>query len=178
MVHRVNEAIAAKTAAYPCLSGMRFSGLAEPVLRRESGEEVFPVLVGVDGEDAHLFVDDDFPAGIYHRLLSGTYGVLPLKQRYGDEKIQAAEAEVLLVCWAFRQSVHTAADVLEGLIYAAFGEEIKAVQSNFDRRAVFNGEFAGISFFLPEDVMLFSMKYRFRYPSMSKGCLNIENFCK
>jgi hypothetical protein len=177
IINKINEDIAAKTAAYTCLSGMRLLGLAEPVLRVASEEEVFPVIVDNSGEDTALFVDDDFPAGIYHRLLSKTYSVLPRKQQYGDQNIQMAEAELLLICWAFRQSVHTTADVLESLIYSSFDESIKAVQSNFDRHAVFNGEFSGVSFFLPEDVMLFSMKYRFRFPLQAKECLTIENFC-
>jgi hypothetical protein len=177
IIHKINEAIATKTAAYSCLSGMRLFGLAEPILRSASEEEVFPVIVSNEGEDTALFVDDDFPAGIYHRLLSKTYTALPLKQQVGDQNMQLAEAELLLICWAFRQSVHTTADVLESLIYSSFDESIKAVQSNFDRRAVFSGEFSGVSFFLPEDVMLFSMKYRFRYPSRAKECLTIENFC-
>jgi hypothetical protein len=177
IIHNINEAIAAKTAAYPCLSNMRFFGLAEPVLRRESEEEVFPVIVGADGEGAHIFVDDDFPAGIYHRLLSKTYSTLRVKDQFGDQNIQEAESEILLVCWAFRQAVHTTSDVLESLIYSSFGNDIKAVQSNFDRRAVFSGEFLGVSFFLPEDVMLFSMKYRFKHQAQAKECLNIENFC-
>jgi hypothetical protein len=176
-VHKINEGIAVKTADYPCLGGMRFFGLAEPILRSASEEEVFPVIVDKDGEDTTLFVDDDFPAGIYHRLLSKTYSMAPMKQQTGDQNMQLAEAELLLICWAFRKVVHTTADVLESLIYASFDDTIKAVQSSFDRRAVFGGEFSGIPFFLPEDVMLFSMKYRFKYPAQAKECLNIENFC-
>jgi hypothetical protein len=177
IIHTINERIAEKIAAYPCLDGMRFFELAEPVLRSESEEEVFPVIVNEDGEDTTLFVDDDFPAGVYHRLLSKTYSMAPVKQQVGDQNIQLVEAELLLICWAFRKSVHTTADVLESLIYASFDDSIKMVQSSFDRRAVFGGEFSGISFFLPEDVMLFSMKYRFKYPARAKECLNIENFC-
>jgi hypothetical protein len=161
IVHKINEGLAAKTAAYPCLSGMLFFGLAEPVLRTESEEEVFPVIIGSGGEDVALFVDDDYPAGLYHRLLSKTYGLAPAKQQYGDRQVRVAEAELLLVCWAFRNKVNTTADVLESIIYASFDDTIKAVQSNFDRRSVFNGEFSGVPFFLPEEVMLFSMKYRF-----------------
>jgi hypothetical protein len=176
-VYTINEALAAKTSAYPCLSGMLFFGLAEPVLRTEEEDVFFPAVVDAKGEDTFLFTDDDFPAGLYHRLLSKTYLLLPSKQQYGDEQIQVAEAELLLVCWAFRHRVNTTADVLESMIYASFNESIKAVLSNFDRRSVFNGEFSGIPFFLPETVMLFSMKYRFRYSARARECLTIENFC-
>ena len=177
IAHKINERIAAKTAAYPCLSGMRFFGLAEPVLRSESEEEVFPVIVDDKGECTAIAADDDFPAGIYHRLLSKTYSFAPMKSQFGNEKVQQAEAELLLICWAFREATGTTADIIESLIYASFDTTINAIQSNFDRRAVFGGEFSGIPFFLPEEVMLFSMKYRFKYPAQAKECLNIENFC-
>jgi len=177
IVHKINEEIAAKIADYPCLLGMQFFGLAEPVVRSSEDEQLFPVIVDFTGEDTAIVVDDDYPAGLYHRLLSKSYSAAPTKQQYGNQNVRIAEADMLLVCWAFRNKIKTTADVLEGLLYSVFDDDIRAVQSSFDRRAVFAGEFSGFPFFLPEDVMLFGMKYRFKYPAKSRECLEIPNFC-
>jgi hypothetical protein len=177
-VHTINERIAAKAAGFPCLDGMQLFGLAEPVLRiREDGEEAFPAIINYNGEDTMLFTDDDYPAGLYHRLLSKTYSMAPTKQQYGDGNIQFAVADVILICWSFRNAIRTAPDVLESIIYSSFNEDVLVNQSNFDRLAVFNGEFSGVPFFLPETVMLFSMKYRIKQHAILRDCLNIGDIC-
>jgi hypothetical protein len=177
IVKTIDGAIAGRFANYPCLDAAKFFGLAEPVIRRVSGDEVFPVVVDFDGEDTEVFADDDFPVGIYHRLISKTYSEPKIKHQYGEQAVQQAVADMILICWVFRNRVRATADVIESLIYSSFQKEIKAGTSSFDRRAVFAGEFSGLPFFLPEDVMLFSMKYRFMYPITDRDCMDIPNFC-
>jgi hypothetical protein len=177
IVNSIDTAIAKKFSDCPLLAASRFFGLAEPVVRRVSDDEVFPVVVDFDGEDTEVFADDDFPLGIYHRLISKTYTEARVKQQYGNQDAQPVAADMTLVCWAFRSRVLTAADVIESVIYSSFQNGIKAGISTFDRRTVFAGEFSGLPFFLPEDVMLFSMKYKFMYPLTSRECMDIRNFC-
>ncbi len=179
VIAKINEAITAKIADYPCLNGSILHGIAEPILRHDEGsEEYFPVIVDATGEDTLVFADDDYPMGIYHRLLSKSYSMPPVRKQYGDQTTDVAEVEMMLICWAIRNKVSASVDVLERLIYSAFKSEIKAVSSNFKRTEVFNGEFTGIPFFLPENVMLFSMKYSFKYPAQQRECIEILNFYK
>ena len=177
-INQIDERIAKQTIKYPCLMGAHFFGLAEPVVRRTNDDAIFPVIIGADCECTDVFVDDDFPIGIYHRLLSKQYSPTDKKMQYGDDYIQIAIVEMILICWALRDKINASADNLERLIYSCFPNDAKAVSSNFDRRNVFAGEFSGIPFNLPEDVMLFSMKYKFAYPATTRECIEIENFCK
>jgi DNA-binding transcriptional regulator YdaS (Cro superfamily) len=177
IVKTIDGSIIGRLSGYPCLDAAKLFGLAEPVIRRVSSDEVFPVVVDFNGEDTEVFADDDFPLGIYHRLISKTYSEPKVNQQYGEQVTQVAAADMVLICWAFRGKVQTNADVLESLIYSSFQKEIKAGMSSFDRRAVFAGEFSGLPFFLPEDVMLFSMKYKFMYPITDRDCMDIPNFC-
>jgi len=178
-INEIDELIAKKMEDFPCLLGARFFGLAEPVVRRTNNDTFFPVVVSADGECADVFVDDDFPVGIYHRLLSKQYSPAPKKEQYGDGNIQISVVDIILICWALRDRLNNApADALERLIYSCFPNGVKAASSNFDRRNVFAGEFSGVPFNIPEDVVLFSMKYKFAYPATTRDCIEIENFCK
>lgn len=177
IVNGIDDCIKKKFDTYPCLCVSRFYGLAEPVVRRMSSDEAFPAIVDFDGEDTEVFADDDFPVGIYHRLLTKQYLTPIVKKQYGDQITQDVEGNMILVCWAFRNQVAATADILESIIYSCFTREVLAGVSNFDRRSVFSSEFSGVPFFLPEDVMLFSMKYKFKYPATARECLDIPNFC-
>jgi hypothetical protein len=162
-------------AAIPCLEGAQLFGLAEPILRTDSEEQKFPALVDDSGECQEVFVDDDGPVGIYHRLLSKTY--TPSRKQLGDGGDVDVVADLLLVCWAFRNKIHANADKLESLIYAALPKNTTPIQTSFDRFSVFAGEFSGVPFFLTEKVMLFSMKYRVVIAQSRRECLNTEDFC-
>ena len=176
-ITKIDLLIAGKMEKHPCLSGFLFFGLSEAITRRMNDETVFPVVVSADCESNDVFVDDDFPGGIYHRLLSKQYLPAPKNAQYGDDKCQLPVADMILVCWAFRDKINAAADILEMIVYSGFPNHVTAISSNFDRRSVFSGEFSGIPFNLPEDVMLFSMKYRIAFPATDRNCINIDNFC-
>ena len=172
-IKQIDGLVSERMAKGLSCGGLRFFGLAEPVVRRMNDDVVFPAVVGLDGEGEDVWLDDDYSVGIYHRLLSKQY--LPAKkEQYGDDTVQRSVAEMQLVCWAFRSAVKVSADVLERIVYSGFPSGVSAVSSNFDRRSVFSGEFSGIEFNVPNSVMLFSMKYKFAYPAMSRNCILSE----
>jgi len=177
IVTKINQLIAEKMEKHPCLSGFCTFGLSETITRRYSEDEIFPAVVNTDGESMDVFADDDFPLGIYHRLLSKQYAQTNKKERFGDDYVQLIIADLILVCWAFREKTGATADELETLIYSSMPEHVSMTSSNFDRRSVFSGEFSGIPFNVPEDVMLFSMKYKYVYPVSSRDCTEIHNLC-
>ena len=179
-VNTINKAIAVNMDKFPCMIGYKLLGIAEPVVRRNyDGDEWFPVIVDEYSGDHTVFVDDDYPLGIYHRLLGKTYST-PKDMQFGDEKYQLVTTDMILVCWAFRKYLGSegAVDTLERIIYSSMDNDITLVSSDFDRLRVFQNEFRNVQFFLPEDVLLFSMRYRFNYPIMSRECVDVENICK
>ena len=178
-IDSINEEIAFKMVKYPCLSGFKTYGLAEQIVRRYNDDAWIPVIVDSFSEDHEIFVDDDYPLGLYHRLLSKTYSEPQRKNQYGDDIVQDVTVDMILVCWAFRKYLGTIGivETLERIVYSSLHGNTLALQSNFDRRAVFSGEFSGVPFNLPEDVLLFSMRYRFKYQATSRECIEIENFC-
>ena len=182
LINKVNEKLKSNLDLFPCLQCYKLYGLAEQVVLRDSDSERWmPYVIDRNGEDTDVWVDDDISIGIYHRLISKSYSKADLQ--IGREILQEATAEMLLVCWAFRKYLNSKSTVetLERLIYSSLyannGNTI-AVNSNFDRKSVFNAEFSGVPFNLPEDVLLFSMRYRFYYPINKKDCEMIPNICK
>ena len=172
-VGAINSRMEQSLNSSPCLEGAQLFGLAEPILRRnEEGEEVFPAIIHPNGEDTYIQLDDDYPIGLYHRLISRTY---QSKKGYGDALSYYAVDEILAICWGFRKYVDPYK--LEHLLFSALPDEAKRVVSNFDRFSVFNGEFSGVPFFFPESCFLFSHRYRIQY-EVSAGCINTEeNIC-
>jgi hypothetical protein len=137
---------------------MRLFGLAEPIVRRSGNEdEVFPAIVLADGECSEVFVDDDYGAGAYHRLLGKSYQTL--RMGFGDGSIEQITADMALICWGMRK-ITGSAQTMEDMLYAALPQGVSPMQTIFNRREVFASEFAGIPFFLNEDVILLCMKYR------------------
>ena len=177
-VNTINSNIAKYMDAYPCMAGYKLYGIAEQVIRRYNADEWEPLIVDSDCEDHTVFVDDDYPLGIYHRLLAKTYSTPERKNQFGDDVVQNVTAEMILVCWAFRKYLNVTAETIERIIYASLPDKTLALQSTFDRKAVFSGEFSGIPFNIPEDVLLFSMRYRYSYPVSSRECIEVENICK
>jgi len=177
-VDKINESIIKRLSDFDCLANSQVYGVAEPIIRSdEDSEEWIPVLVDNDGEDHYIFVvDDDYPMVLYHRLLSKSY-VVDRKSKYGDDIGLSIQADMRLVCWGFRNMVKTTAEQIESFIFASLPSNVNPVKSNFDRLAVFNNEFKGIKFFLPEEVFLFSMDYNFKYTPNKRECVDLSNIC-
>jgi hypothetical protein len=177
-IRKINASISAKIAenGLLCLENIRLMELAEPVVRNEDAEEWIPAVVENSGEDTTVFADDEYPLGVYHRLLSKAYATVPNKG-YGDSVRIMTIADMKLVCWGFRNTLNTTADRIESFIYATLPADVLPVRSIFDRAAVFGAEFKGIEFFLPEEVFLFSMDYKLQYPVNKRDCIDLRNIC-
>lgn len=171
-IQETNERLRKNLEASPCLASAQLFGLAEPILRKDRNDEVIPAIISPKGEDTYIQLDDEYPFGLYHRLLSRTY---QSARGYGDDQRYTCIDEVLTVCWGFREKVNPLA--LESYLFASLPPEARVMQSSFDRFSVFSGEFSGVPFFFPEDAFLFSLKYRVQY-SLTAGCTNTkETIC-
>ena len=185
LINKINDKLSKNMEFFPCLDGYKLYGLAEHVLLRDTDSDRWiPYVIDRNSEDSDVFVDDDIPFGMYHRLLSKNYAFPDRKSGFGDDTLQIVTADMILVCWAFRKYMHeeSTAESLERIIFTSLytnsDHQIFATNSNFDRKSVFNGEFSGVPFNLPEDVLLFSMRYKIIYPLTTQECTLIENICK
>jgi hypothetical protein len=175
---RIDDAIKGKMQSFDCFANAKFFGIAEPVVRfAGESEEWFPAVIDSEGEDKYVFVDDDYPLGIYHRIIGKTY-VPSQKSQYGDCQSLAIQADMKLVCWGLRNRVRATADRIESFIYAAMPEEATPVRSLFDRSLVFGNEFRGVQFFLSELAFLFSIDYNLKYSPRKKDCIDLSDLCK
>jgi hypothetical protein len=177
IVNKIDEAIKSKMQTFDCLADSRFFGVAEPVIRLvDEGEEWFPAVIDNEGEDRYVFVDDDYPLGIYHRIAGKAY-IPASKSTYGDTQALTVQANMKLVCWGLRNRVRTTADRIESFIYASLPAIATPVSSSFDRSLVFGNEFRGVQFFLPEVAFLFSIDYYLRYTPARRECIDLSDLC-
>ncbi|MDR1595286.1 MAG: hypothetical protein LBS43_12520 [Prevotellaceae bacterium] len=177
IVHKIDEAIKNRMLTFSCLAGAKFFGVAEPIVRLvDEGEEWFPVVIDNDGEDRYVFIDDDYPLGIYHHIIGKTY-IPAVKNSYGDSQAFTVQADMKLICWGLRNQVRTTADRIESFIYASLPEVAVPVRSSFDRSLVFSNEFRGVQFFLPEVAFLFSVDYYLKYTPARRACIDLSDLC-
>jgi hypothetical protein len=176
IINGIDDALKERMRRVDCLSNSQFFGLVEPIVRKEEDDKWFPVIIDNQGEDSYVFVDDDYPVGVYHRLLGKSYTVNQ-KAGFGDNVGMILTVELLLLCWGFRNKINATADAMETMIFASLPNTIIPVQSDFNRNNVFSGEFKNIPFFLPEEVFLFSMKYKASFQVNKRECAMIEITC-
>ena len=144
-------------------------GIAEPVYVMDNEEKVFPAIIE-NGEDQYPFIDDEYHFGIYHKVNKKTYTNEPAKG-FGDEPKIKATVDCSLIGWGFLSTL--TANELESFIIANSPTDIIIVSTDFDKKRVFNSEFAKIDFFIPETCFLFKMEYRVTY-TVNKKCIEIN----
>lgn len=142
------------------------SGLAIPIIQKDGEDVFYPAVISEDGEGVYVFVDDNYRFGIYHRLIGIDYTTQTGKG-YGDGERIKPIADILLVCWGFLD--FTTANELERKLFNLSPKEVRFTISNFDRKHVFAGEFSGITFNLPPEIFLFSIRYKVQF-SIDKNC--------
>ncbi len=152
---KVDEAILKEVKNTP-LDRLKVFGLSTLAIRQDDEETATPILIDKNGEYTSVFVDDDFPAGIYQRLISKSY-VHDSKKGFGDRAQTTINCEILVVCWGMMSE--TSAEELEMLIFKTLPKEARLSFSDFDSRRVLAGEIQGFDFVLPPEVFLFSSKY-------------------
>lgn len=155
-------------------------GLASPVLIRSVNDEedqiAYPAIIDDEGECKYVFADDDYPFGVYHRILSRNYS--QTKKGFGDSNYDVAIDDLLLVCWGFRNLLQMDSISFERqIIIPSLPNEALLLQSNFDQFAVFNTEFKNIVYNLIPELFLFSVKYKVQY-TFIRECLEINEINK
>lgn len=166
IIEITNEAIRAK-----CMNiDVMISGLAQPVyvVDRESERE-FPAVL-IDGEDYHVFIDDDYCFGLYHKLNGKAYET-DYKQGYGSQPKEVVKHDLSLICWGFTR--FAAAESVERMFVSAMGKNVQVVKTDFDKKRVFSSEFGGVAFHIPEDVFLFKMNYIVK-TDFKRECLELD----
>jgi hypothetical protein len=145
-------------------------GLAQPVYILDDDEQIIPAIT-LDGEDSHVFIDDSYIFGSYHKLNGKTYSH-ETKTGYGDAYKVMCVADLSMIVWGFEKNI--AADDMEKFIFTVAPKDMIFLKTDFDKKRVFQSEFSGVDFFVPEDVFLFKINYRVQY-EVKKACLEIPS---
>ncbi len=170
----INNNIQQKASVLWPLKQPSIFGLSEPVLIRSTDSDedrtAYPAVIDNDGECRYVFADDNYPFGVYHRLLSSNYSQ---KKGFGKKDLDVRIDEVLLICWGFRNQIQMDSVTFENqIIIPSLSAEILITQTIFDRYSVFNGEFKKITYNLIPELFLFSVKYKMQYV-FDRECIEV-----
>lgn len=170
-IQSINDAILARSTKIE----VAIHGLAKPIyITDDDGEVMIPAVV-IDGmDDAHVFIDDDYLFGLYHKVNSKTYATDP-RQGYGDNDKVTVTFDMSMIVWGFEKHI-TAVD-LERFIFSISPNEVDFLKTDFDTKRVFNSEFSRVDFFVPEDVFLMKINYKVQAVTL-KRCLEIPTIFK
>ena len=158
----INEAIRVGKGT---LSGL-INGIAQPVT---SGDTEIPYIT-VRGEANHVFIDDAFDFGCYHKQNGITY-VEDYAKGYGDAKRIREVQDLSLIVWGFIEKI--TAEQFKDLFLSVSPEFVRFVSVSFDKKTIYNAEFKGIDYQINEDIFLIRINYRVQY-DINKKCLNIN----
>jgi hypothetical protein len=180
IINKINANIVSRSGELCNIGNPVLSGLAEPVIVKSEDDDndmSFPAIIDNEGECRYVFADDDYPFGVYHRLINRAYSV---KKGYGDKDLDVRTDEIILACWGFRNLLKMDPVSFESqIIVPALPKEGLLVQSNFDKLNVFNNEFKNVDYYLIPELFLFSVKYKVQY-TFDRECVEIseENKCQ
>lgn len=180
IINKINANIVLRSGELCNIGNPVRLGLAEPVIVKSEDDDndmSFPAIIDDEGECRYVFADDDYPFGVYHRLINRTYS---MKKGYGDKDLDVRTDEIILVCWGFRNLLRMDPISFESqIIVPALPKEGLLIQSNFDRLSVFNNEFKNVDYNLIPELFLFSVKYKVQY-TFDRECVEIseENKCQ
>lgn len=162
LINTYNEAIQSAITS----ARAKIMGLAQPVYIIDEDEQTIPMLT-VNGEDAYVFIDDEYDFGIYHKLNSKTY-TNEQNKGFGDAAKILCTSDFSMVVWCFENNF--SADELEQFIVKNTPEGYRIYSTNFDKKTVFNQEFSKIDFELNEVTQMFKINYRVTY-KVDKSCI-------
>lgn len=156
-------------------------GLAQSIVRTAGeGNETLPGIVGKDGEIEYVGIDDINAVRIYHKVNSVTSSRVATRQGFGDELNDIVNVYLMsMVVWIDHKRTKLHPEDLFLFLQANIPDEIKSdpykrillsvTSVNFNSRAVFAAEYAGIDFKLPENKSLFQLNYNIE-STFSKNC--------
>lgn len=141
-------------------------GIAQSVF---SGEDEFPYITE-NGEDQHVFIDDAYDFGLYHKQKGISY-VEDLTKGFGDNKRITEVQDIALIAWGFMDKL--TAEEFKDFILSIAPTDIRFVSIILDKKTIFNTEFKGIDFMVNETIFLMQINYKVQYV-VKKQCLEIN----
>jgi hypothetical protein len=153
------------------IQGIQTYGLAQSIVRTRGEEfELFPGVVGKDGEVTDVTIDDSKPVIIYHRN-SGITTQNITRQGFGDDKSDLMVTyQMAMIVFVNHKKTKLYPEELFLFLQANIPEALKVTspyKSVFIRttnvilnsRLVFAAEYSGTQFSLPESMSLFQINY-------------------
>lgn len=156
-------------------------GLAQSIVRSAGeGTETLPGVVAKDGEIEYVGIDDVNAIRIYHKINTLTSSRIATKEGYGDELNDVVNLyQMSMIVWIDhkRTKLHPEdlflflqANIPDGIKASPYKRVLISVTSvNFNSRAVFTAEYAGVDFRLPENKSLFQLNYNIE-STFAKNC--------
>jgi len=175
IIHSINQGVKERALiVYPDSSFQSF-GLSFPIITYSDDEAengmVYTAVIDDSGECHHVFSDDDYAAGWYHRITSKTYGKT---KGFGLSDLDVEIVDIVLVCWGFRNQLKILPYDFEAkIIIPALPKEAAILQSDFDQFKVFQQEFKKINYNIIPEEFLFATKYRVQY-TFDRMCVEIH----
>ena len=170
-IQQLNDAIIAGLGHFEA----NIKGIAQPVYFIDEDSEIQLPYITTNGEDQHVFIDDDYDFGLYHKQRGVAY-IEDFKAGFGDKKSIQEVQDLSIIAWGFESSV--SAEELKDYILSVAPDIIRFVSVSFDKKTIFNTEFKGVEFMVNEGIFLIQINYKVQY-DVKKSCLEINsNFKK
>ncbi|MDR1221338.1 MAG: hypothetical protein LBL07_00460 [Tannerella sp.] len=174
-VEKINETIVRQLR---CKTGNEFPvrtfGIAFPVQIMDGDtESSIPAIVLNDGECHYVFSDDDYPVGLYHRLVSKSYAKA---KGYGDGDLDIETDDVSLIVWGFSNRLNMSPVEFEReIVIPSIPKSAVLVSSDFDSHRVIGGEFRNVNYVNRPEEFILSVKYRIQFKfdricALEKNC--------
>ena len=80
-IQQINDALHSNIGTF----NAHINGIAQPVYVVDTDEEVQVPYITINGEDKHVFIDDDYDFGLYHKQRSVAY-IEDFTRAFGDKK--------------------------------------------------------------------------------------------
>jgi hypothetical protein len=108
-----------------------------------------------------VFSDDSFSFGLYHRLLSKTYGKV---KGFGDSDMDTETDDMSMIVWGLSNQLNmNALDFEREIIIPSIPQQALLVSSDFDSYRIANSEFRNSNYLNKPEEFIFSVKYRVQY---------------
>lgn len=166
-IQQLNSAIIARLGEFEA----NINGIAQPVYVVDENEEIQLPYITTNGEDSHVFIDDDYDFGLYHKQRGVSY-VEASNQGFGDKKRIQESQDLSIIAWGFESKI--TAEELKDYIMAVSPDFVRFVSVSFDKKAIFNSEFKGVDFMIDEGIFLIQINYKVQY-DVKKSCLEINS---
>ena len=162
-IQQINDAIIAHSTNFK----KSVFGIAKSVF---SGDNEFAYITE-KGEDKHVFIDDAYDFGLYHKQKTITYAE-DLAKGFGENKKITEIQDVALIVWGFTDKL--TAEEFKDFFISVAPTFVRFVSVSFDKKAIFNTEFKGVDFMVHEAIFLIQINYKVQY-TVNKSCLEINS---